>query len=267
MLLMLACFAGAAQAVEFDEKVKAPMVKEPAVLRTQAQSYSAKFAALQESSPRELISNRALAAERFDLVWQIQQAIDAGRPLGDLSAVGLVAQKDGSYRVDYDASPQWDEPDVFISGWLARVNWEAFGQDLIARGFRPEDVASIKEYVATHDLAQLSRRETLPLALSFAKVVRKYDKIKRPVDDAAVLSYIYQRSKRSAELGREWLEGLLNAVDAQRARILFAYFDEMTSTGVWGPSDQRAGIDEQLRIMRLPDFEKLATAEALGATP
>ncbi|HEU5137131.1 MAG TPA: hypothetical protein VFU13_18430, partial [Steroidobacteraceae bacterium] len=108
LLLVLASFAGLAgraQAVEFDEKLRAPMVGAPAVLHTQAQSYIAKFNALKDASPREVITSRALNTERFDLTWQIQQAIDAKRPLGDLSAIGLEKREDGSYRVDYNANP------------------------------------------------------------------------------------------------------------------------------------------------------------------
>ena len=266
LMLLLASFAGSAQAVEFDEKIKAPMVKEPAALRNQAQSYVAKFAALQ-ADPAALISNRALAAERFDLSWQIQQAIDVHRPLGDLSAVGLEVRKEGGYRIDFNAWPQWDRPEGKFSFLLADPNWQGIGAELISRGFREADVATLKEYVSTHDLQKDSMRESLPLTLSFSKVVKKYDKIKRPVDDAAVLSYIYQREKLNAERGREWAEGLLNSLDAQRSRILLAFIDEMQSTGVWAPSNQRVGIDEQLRLMRLPDFEQLATAEAFGGAP
>ena len=70
-----------------------------------------------------------------------------------------------------------------------------------------------------------------------------------------------------AEMTRAWAEALFQSINAQSARILLAYFDEMKSTGVWGPSDQRAGIDGQLQAMRLPNFEQLATVEAMGATP
>ena len=70
--------------------------------------------------------------------------------------------------------------------------------------------------------------------MSFSKIVKKYDKIKRPVDDAAVLSYIYQREKLKAEKGREWAEGLLNSLDAQRARILLAYFVERCPRPAFG---------------------------------
>jgi hypothetical protein len=250
--------------VEFDEKVKAPMVREPAALRTQAQSYVEKFGALKDAGPQELISNRDLAAERFDLEWQIQQAIDVKRPLGDLSAVGLEAQPDGSYRVDYNANPQWNEPGRFPSVWLPSVDWAGLGQQLIERGFRPEDVATLREYVATHDAGQVAQTRALPLAISFSRVVKKFDRIKRPVDDALVLSYLYQLKKIQTEATREWAVGLLNSVDAQRGRILLAYFSEMTATSIWAPSDQRAGIDELLRRMRLPNFEQLAAAEVAG---
>jgi hypothetical protein len=243
------------------------MVKDAAVLRSQAQSYIERFNALQAASPQEFIRNRALAAERFDLSWQIQQAIDVGRPLGDLSAIGLERQKDGSYRIDYNANPQWNRPDELLALLRFDPDWQGLRAILVSRGFREEDVAKLKEYVSTHDLEQSSRRESLPLALSFSRIVKKYDKIKRPVDDAAVLSYIYQCEKLKAERGREWAEALLNSLDAQRTRILLSFFDERKSTGLWAPSDQRAGIDEQVRLMRLPDFEQLATAEAAGGTP
>jgi len=267
LLLMLASFAGGAQAVEFDEKLKAPMVKDAAVLRTDAQSYIAKFNTLKDASPQDVIKNRALNTERFDLTWQIQQAIDAKRPLGDLSAIGLERRDDGSYRVDYNASPQWNRPEELFMIVFSGIDWPGFGAQLISRGFREADVASLKSYVSTHDLQQTNLQESLPLALSFSKVVKKYDKIKRPVDDAAVLSFIYQREKLKAENGREWAEGLLNSVDAQRARILLAHFSEFQSTALWAPSDQRAGIDYQLQLMRLPNYEQLATAEAERGAP
>ena len=266
-LLMLASFAGSALAVEFDEKIKAPMVKDAAVLRIEARSYGERFSALQAASPQEFVRNRALAAERFDLTWKIQQAIEARRPLGDLSAIGLEKGEDGSYHIDFDANPQWNRPDEIFFSAVIDVDWQGLGAILVDRGFRAEDVAKLREYVSTHDLQQIMRRESLPLALSFSNIVKKYDKIKRPVDDAVVLSYIYQREKLRAERGREWAEGLLNSLDAQRARIFLAYLDERTSSGTWAPGNQRAGIDGQLRLMRLPDFEQLALAEAAGVMP
>ena len=269
LLLALMCIgaAASAQAVEFDEKLKVPSVAEPAALRSQAESFKNKVAALEEAGPQQLVMNRALFAERFDLTWQLQRAIDARRPLGDLSEVGFVSRGDGSYAIDYETHPEWHRLDEAMAGWLPLVDWNVLGAELKARGFRDQDVTTLREYVRTHDARRAAAAKSLPVAISFSKVVRKLDRVKRPVPDNLVASYLYQRSRADAEATREWAQGLLQALDAQRARILMSYFDEMKFTGVIAPDDQRAGIDELLRLMRLPDFEQLATAAAKEGTP
>jgi hypothetical protein len=205
--------------------------------------------------------------ERFDLGWQLQRAIDAKRPLGDLSDAGFVSRGDGSYAIDYEAHPEWHRLDEAIAGWLPQVDWTALGAELRARGFRDADVAALKTYVQSNDLRRISAQKTLPMTINFSRVVRKLDRVKRPVPDGLVMSYLYQRSRADAEATRDWVQGLLQTLDAQRTRILLSYFDEMTFTGVIAPDDQRAGIDEQLRLVRLPDFEQLAITEAKEGTP
>ena len=74
--LMLASFAGSAQAVEFDEKVKAPMVKGGAEINTQAETYTASFTKLSTASPMQLVSSKLLAQDYFELKWQLQRAMD-----------------------------------------------------------------------------------------------------------------------------------------------------------------------------------------------
>lgn len=267
LAFLLAGAAAAAQAVEFDERLKAPAAAERTAFLDRAESLRSRASALREAGPRELLLDRSLFMERFDLGWQLQRAIDAKGPLGDLSDAGFVSRGDGSYAIDYDAHPEWHRLDEAIAGWLPQVDWVALGADLRARGFRDADVAALEDYVRSNDLRRISARKTLPLTLQFSRVVKKLDRIKRPVPDALVMSYLYQRSRADAEATREWVQGLLQTLDAQRSRILLSYFDEMTFTGVIAPENQRAGIDEQLRLVRLPDFEQLATAEAKEGTP
>jgi hypothetical protein len=66
---------------------------------------------------------------------------------------------------------------------------------------------------------------------------------------------------------RDWAEGLLRTLDAQRIRVLHSFFDEMTRTSSWAPNDAEAGIAGVLALMRLPDYEQRAIADAKGVTP
>jgi len=265
-LLMLASFAGGAQAVEFDEKIKAPKVTGGAELKTQAENYSASFARLRTASPAELVTNQALTQERFDVEWQLKRALEDKRPLEDLSALGLEKFENG-FRIDYNAFPQWQPFNEMLATLMPTMNMDIAGPQLVARGFRGSDAAALRNYLETHDLAAATSARTLPMAIGFSKVVKKYDKIKRPVGKDVVLSFLYQRSKVEAEVRRAWSEGLIRTLDDQRVRVLHSYFSEMQGTGYWAPDDVEAGVANLLAVMRLPDYEQRATAEARGVAP
>ena len=270
LLLCFASIVGVAQATEFitgfDEKLKAPMAMGATELKSRAQSYSASFARLRELSPTEMVTNKALFLEHFDLVWQINRALEDGRPMEDLSALGLVMHENG-YRIDYNAFPQWQPFPETLSSLVPTLNMAAAGPLLINRGFRESDVAALRSFIETHDLKTATSARTLPMAISFSKVVKKYDKIKRPVGKDLVFSFLYQRGKVEAEARRAWSEDLVHTLDDQRVRVLHSYFTEMQGIGYWSPSDTESGVANLLTVMRLPDYEQRATAEARGVTP
>jgi hypothetical protein len=266
LLLCFASLAGVAQAVEFDEKLKAPMAIGTAELKSMAQSYSASFARWNEASPAEQVRNKALTFEHFNLEWQIERAMEDKRPLDDLSALGLV-KHEGGFRIDYNAFPQWQPFPEVLASLVPTLSLDTVGPLLINRGFRESDVAALKNYVETHSLKAATSARTLPIAISFSKVVKKYDKIKRPVGKDVVFSYLYQRDKVGAEARRAWAEGLIQVLDDQRVRVLHSYFAEMQGSRYWLPDDADAGIANLLALMRLPDYEQLATAEARGESP
>lgn len=267
LVVMFASLAGISRAADFDEKVRAPLMKDAGTLRAQVQTFAARFAALQAAGPEQLITSRTLAGERFDLAWQIQQAIDVRRPLGDISELGFVSRGDGSYSIDLNAFPQWDRVDQKLPEILPRLNWGAFAQQLSIRGMTAAETGKLKAYIDSHDAGVARTARTLPISLSFSKLVRKYDRIKRPVPDATVLSYVYQRERAASEVTREWTVGLFDAVDAHGARILRSALSEGVSSSIWAPSDQAEGIADILATVRQPDFEQRATAQASGATP
>ena len=266
MMVALA-FAHHAQAAGFEEKLKAPMMKSQAALHSQAQAYAARFVAVRDASPEQLIRNSALAREKFDLRWQIESAIDGRQPLDEFAALGLTPRGDGSYSVDLGEHPEWDALHESMAGILSRTNLEATAPELVNRGFRPEDVVTLKEYIAANNPDAAAATATLPIALGFGRTVRKYDKIKRPVPDAVVISYLYQRARASSESNRLWVQGLLDRLDAQRGRILLSSFLEMKPVSVWAPENLAAGIAALLAEVRRPDYEARVKAEAKGVAP
>jgi hypothetical protein len=266
MTLMLASFAGGAHAVEFDEKIKAPLARGGAALKTQAESYSETFARLRAASPLEIATNKALTVDRFDVEWQLKRALEDKRPMEDLSALGLVKLEDG-FRIDYNAFPQWQPFPEMLAALMPTMSMDTEGPQLAARGFRDSDIAALRNYVETHDLKAATSARTLPIAISFSKVVKKSDKIKRPVDKGLVFSFLYQSGKAEAEVRRAWSEGLIRILDDQRVRALQSYFSEMQGIGFWSPDDAETGVANLLAAMRLPDYEQRATAEAAGVAP
>jgi hypothetical protein len=265
--MLAMALGGAAQAVEFDEKVKAPMMRSASELRSQSEPFGAKYRALREASPEQLIRDAAISRQKFDLRWQLVSAVEKRTPLGDVSQLGLISQGDGSYRIDLAAHPEWEELHQTIAGMLSRANLEASGPALMARGFRLEDLVTLKTYVADHDPDAMAASELVSLTLDFARVVRKYDKIKRPVPGTLVDSFYYQRANVMSESKRRWVEGLLQTLDAQRGRVLLSTFLETPAQAIWAPSDLASASAELLAEMRKPDFEARVKAEAKGVSP
>jgi hypothetical protein len=268
LVALLAGSACLAQAAGFDEKLKAPQMKSAPALKSSAEGYSARFARLSAAaSPVELVTDNALFLEQFDLEWQLTRAVDDRVPLEDMSAIGLVKRDNGSIEIDLNAFPQWASFTDALVAMMPTMNFEVAGPLLINRGFRESDVAAVRAYLATHDVKAATASNTLPLAIGFSKLVKKYDKAKRPVDKDFVYSFIYQRNRAEAQAERAWAEGLLRVLDAQRARVLHSYIDEMKRSAIWGPSDTEGGVAGLLTLMRLPDYEQRAIAEASGVAP
>ncbi|HET9864003.1 MAG TPA: hypothetical protein VFP37_11210 [Steroidobacteraceae bacterium] len=267
LLSVFAGFATAAQAADFDAKAQLPRMGTATQARAQAQSFASRYGEVRRSDPALLVTNASLARQQFDMVWQLQRAIDEGRPLDEFASLGIVDQGNGAYRIDMGKYPEWNDLYETIVFMLTQADLDASAQALIDRGFRPEDVATVKAYVASHDAAAASRAAALPIALGFARTVKKYDKLRIPVPDSLVLSYFYQRERATTESKRAWASALLGELDAQRRRVLISTFFEMETTGLWAPTNTREAIDQMLEKVRQPNFEEMARQEAKGVTP
>jgi hypothetical protein len=269
VVALFAGVVGTARAADFDERLAAPQMKSAADLHARAQAFFARDTEQRVQGLGALVRSRQLAQERFDVAWQLERAIDDKRPIGDLSALGVVDRGDGTYAVDLSAYPQWTDPAERLATLLVALDPadSAVGQELMNRGMSAQDLAKLRAYVAAHRASAATGPAALPVSIGFSRVVRKFDKLKRPVPDALVRSYLYQRERAVSEARRVWAVSLVDAIGPAAARILDSYFGETHESGVWGPSDSRAGIDDLLDRMQRPDFELKAAAEVKEVAP
>jgi hypothetical protein len=266
-MLALAGLTGIAHAVEFDEKLTAPAMKSAAEFKIQAQAFTKKYAEIREATPAQLITNASLAKQQFDLKWQIERAIDERKPLSEMAELGFVSRGDGSYTVDMDAHPEWN---VLTHALVAAVLPDSLDNTvagLVQRGFRPTDVASLRDYLARHEFSGRSNEAIATVSIGFGRAVRKHDQLKLPVPDSLVHAFMYQRMRVSEEADRNWAADLLKTFDAQRQRILLSIAMEMRVNAILAPEDISSGIPQLLAEVRRPDYEQRVIAESRGVAP
>jgi|KBSSwiStaDraftv2_1062776.scaffolds.fasta_scaffold239505_2 hypothetical protein len=267
LMLAVAGTGGLAHGAGFDEKVKAPRMMSASQTYAQAKEFGARYREIRAATPSQVITNASLAREKFDLKWQVEHAIDERKPPENLAELGFESLGNGAYKANLNEHPEWGDLAAAMVDILTGPNLKPLAQALTQIGFRPEDVTTLTDYVATHDPHAASKAASLPVALGFAATVRKFDKAKRPVPDALVLGYVYQTSRAVGESHRLWAAELLKQFDAQRSRVLLSTFMEFPATGEWHPTDPALVVASQLNTVRLPNFDELAKAEAKGVAP
>jgi hypothetical protein len=265
VLLFTLALTGSAQAAEFDASLRAPMMKSQGELRSSAAAFGARYREIHQAAPEQLIQDSALARQQFDLKWQVQRAIDERKPLDELASLGIVSQGDGSYKIDLNAHPEWNDLHETIAGIVSRADIAAQEPQLLQRGFSQADVKALKDYVSAHDPDVEASADALPIVLGFAQTVRKFDKTKRPVPESLALSFFYQRAFANRESNRRWVQGLFARLEKQSVRVILSNFTETNATRLWAPENASAGIAAYLAQVRQADFEARVIAEAKGA--
>lgn len=253
-LLAALALTSAAQAVEFDEKVKAPRVASAYDLKEQVESISARVSG---ANAVNLVRDRALAKERFDARYLLGQMVDERVPLTEFESLGLEPKGDGSYTIDGKEYPEWHtltEKLVLLADPAVLSGLEnVFGQ----RGFRVQDQLALRNYVQSHDLKRQRDQGQLELLLSAGKQAKKRQKLKL-LDDNFMASYFYQKKWQFEEADRLWALGLLNALEPQAQRILQSYFAELNSTSVISPEDTASAWRQERELLLRPDLDELA---------
>jgi len=257
LALLLAGLAGSVQAVEFDANIKAPRAASGADLKARYANVAARLTGPNAVSALDAVRDRALAKERIDARYMLGAMVDAHAPLAEMEELGLKPKGDGSYTVDVKAHPEWHT----LSDSLVLMSSPNFSlgleSTLIARGFRPEDFAALRDYVETHSLKNERDQRQLSLLLSASKMAKKLQKLKR-LDDTFMASFFYQKEFQFAESGREWAAGLLDALEPQAQRVLASYLSELTITTSIAPTATAEAYKQEKALLLRPDLEQLA---------
>ena len=233
--------ASAAHAAPFNQQLRAPQADAQQLQEKLQRHFDAVEA--RRGHGETLIRDAAAFEQWTDLHWTIERRLDEGHALGDeenLARMGLIKQQDGSYVVHTKDFPQWKS---LVAALVLLANprgVESFAPALEARGFRPEDLDRMRDYVRTHDLEAAGFAEHKELVQTFAKraaTARKED----------VLAFMYQAARLQHEHQRQWAVGLLDALDAQRRRALTSYLmEELDSVIAFGPPEPPQRLDENI---------------------
>ncbi len=264
MVALAASLAMQAQAAPFDEKLKAPRAATPAELRSKLEAHFALFQRKQQDAdPAAFIRDRRAHKQWSDVYFAIKLALDEGTPLGDLSAFGLSAGPEGTYRVDLRAFPQWEPLDSRLYMFTDPAIVESYLPALEARGFREGDISALRTYVATHDPRLAIHVEGRQLVDSFAKRLQTQRRVARPLDLQEVLAYRYQKESLKAEAERQWAVALLDTLDRQRQRILVSLLDESEAELTFGRPTAafERTLEEEARPIASGEYVEMLTSQ------
>jgi hypothetical protein len=257
LLLLLAAGPAAAQAVEFDEKLKAPRAASGAELKQKLDGVAARVTGPNALNAIDAVRDRALARERFDARWMLGALVDARAPLPELEAMGFKARGDGSYTFSTRDNPEWRPlaENLLVLADPAVVT--GLEGTFIARGFRPEDNAALKRYVEDHGLKRARDESQLALIISASRMAKKLQKLKR-LDDNFMAAYFYQKGLALAQAEQQWAASLLDALEPRAQRILQSYFSEVASEGYIAPTSTADAYKYERELLLRPDFEQQA---------
>ncbi len=257
LLVLLLAGSAAAQAVEFDEKLKAPKAASSAELKQKLAGVAARIKGPDAVDALDAIRDPAIARERFDARWMLGAMVDARSPMPELEELGFKAKGDGSYTFNTRENPEWQPLEQKVLLLSDPAVMLGLKDTLTARGFRPDDHAALSRYLDGNPLKGAVGESQLSLMISASKMAKKLQKLKR-LDDNFMASFFYQKQWVVAESERRWVLGLLNALEPRAQRILESYFSEVTSSGYIAPTPTAEAFKYERDLLLRPDFEQMA---------
>jgi hypothetical protein len=252
---LFALWIGApAQGAPFDEQMKAPTANTTR-LQEKLQRHFRTVEEKRVKGAEALLRDPVAHQQSVELEFAIGRRLDEGQPLGDpteLAKFGLMQRPDGSYHIQTKQFPQWKLLDQQLL-WFTNVEaLEGFLPALQARGFRPDDVDALREYLRTHDLEAAMFPEQKELVQTFGQRAATAGK-------EEVLAFVYQGNRLRREYERRWAIGLLDALSPQSRRALTSYLlEEWPAERVFGPPANTvdARVAETLSMFHSGEYQR-----------
>jgi hypothetical protein len=268
IVLLVALPANAAHAEAFDENLRAPPIAQASELKTMAARISGRVAADDVPSPSE---GTSLHGDWVALEHQLTAAIDHRVPLMALADVGLAAQPDGSYKIDYQQHPQWWSLDARMETFVTTETLDLIAKPLRQRGFRTRDIEALRAYVERSSWEDTSLSRTKALAESFGKrfVARAgMQRTSKPtVSRWEVESFLYQKKRIENDARRAWVMSAFKVLDRQRQRILVSFLMDQQATAHIRPEDPDAVATRWERRLSSDEFISSVEAEMRKVAP
>jgi hypothetical protein len=243
-LPLLLGWTAAVHAAKFDERVAAPKAATPATLKALTREYFATYQRAQAKGVGGLIRDPAAYRQWSEWQWRLWETLEEKKPI-DLTEFGLIPQEDGSYTANHQQYPQWAPLDGLLLVLRTQAVFDAYAPELKRRGFRDQDLETLKNYLDKNDPERDAFGENRALIESFAAKVQSLHRTKRTIAREDLKTYFYQSKRNGDEAQRQWAVGLLDTLDPQRQRILASYFEELNIGHSIGPAS--GNFDEQLK--------------------
>jgi hypothetical protein len=252
---LFAVLTGASvQGAPFNEQIRSPTVSAPQ-LREKLQRHFKMVEDRSAKGAEASIRDPAAHQELVDLEFAMRRRLEEGRSLGDeaeLAQFGLEKKPDGSYHVHTKRFPQWKSLDQQLLWFTNAEALEGFLPALQARGFRPEDVDALREYVRAHDVNSTMFPEQKELVQTFAQRAATAGK-------EEVLAYVHQGNRLRREYERRWAVGLLDALSPQSRRVLTSWLlEEWPAEIAFGPPEDKADalVAQTLLLFRSGEHQR-----------
>jgi len=207
----------------------------------------------------DFLMGKHTSLEAFELREWYLRTLEEGFPVERFNKFGIVYRGDGYHVTDHDDSPHmaglWT---LFVLMNLPRDVKEDY---LLSRGFRHSDIDIIEDYLANHNLEQITADATMRYYEHILPQLKQTFAKQHVLSDrqltGEVFAFMYARTYLTYKQRRNWAVKLMLQLDKQRQRILKQVLVEMITGARSGTEHPHNVLDSGVvKMIRSGMFER-----------